>query len=245
MAARAKDALTTASLSICLCSFQPSGGTFYISVWIRFSTVSAGSFSLNPNCRRIFGSRRATPAACQVRITLGHREEPWEILSRPVTWEASMRGCIGGGEQPTEGMNANNKEEKKKCERAFVHNLPSFQVIQELCPGFSVLFCFLFIYDTNLDVAWKETNTNTENSPQKVNSARVHARLIHSDGSLARVIWCWSTLSSRSVFLQVELRLEFAFASLEVPRLSAPSGLVQTACTLAMCDKVGRSLRVW
>lgn len=78
VAARAKDALTTASLSICLCSFQPSSGTFYIIVWIR-------CFSLNPNCRRIFGSRRATPAACQVRITLGRPEEPWEILSRPVT----------------------------------------------------------------------------------------------------------------------------------------------------------------
>lgn len=85
VAARAKVVLTTASLSICLRSFQPSGGTFYISVYIRFSTVSAGSFSLNPNCRRIFGSRRATPAACQVRITLGRREEPWKILSRPVT----------------------------------------------------------------------------------------------------------------------------------------------------------------
>lgn len=145
VAARARDALTTASLSICLCSFQPSGGTFSIIVWIWFSTVSARSFSLNPNCRRTFGSRCATPAACQVRITLGHREEPWEILSRPVTWEASMWGCVGGGEQPTGGLNANNKEEKKKCERAFVHDLPSFQVIRELCPGLSGFFKFIYL----------------------------------------------------------------------------------------------------
>lgn len=63
-----------------------------------------------------------------------------------------MWSCVGGGEQPTGGMNASNKEEKKKSKHAFVHDLPSFQVIRELCPGLSGFF-YLFIYNTELDVA--------------------------------------------------------------------------------------------
>lgn len=78
--------------------------------------------------RRIPGIRRAAPATYRVRIALRHGEEPWEMLSWPVTREASMRGCIGGGMQPPGGMkqaNENTSPTKGKKVRACICARPA------------------------------------------------------------------------------------------------------------------------
>lgn len=132
-----------------------SSPAFYILVWFRSSAVSAGSLRWNHHfacapqqSRSIPGSQRGAPAVCRLRITPRPRQEPWEILSGPVRWEASMWGCVGGGMQPVGGMkqateHITNNKGKNSVSVACLHDLPPFQVTWELRPG--SFFSFLII----------------------------------------------------------------------------------------------------